>query len=155
MARRRGCRRGSGPSWSARSASRGRAETVRPLVRHEGVRSIVIVFVALVTACGPGDGALSAVNPSATAATTATPAGSAPSLTPIGGCSDPVKCSTPPPGYTPYAGPACDAPLTTPYEIRLAASVMHAAPGDPQPASLDVYGAPLLVHGLRIGDPDE
>src|SRR5216683_7418051 len=133
MARQRGCRRGCGLSSSVRSADPGRAETVRSVVRHQGMRLVVLALVALMTACGPGE-----------------EVSSAPSLTPIGGCADPVKCSTPPPAYTPYAGPSCDAPLTTPYEVRLAASQMHAAPGDPQPASLDVYGAPILVHGLRI-----
>ncbi len=60
------------------------------------MRLVVLALVALMTACGPGE-----------------EVSSAPSLTPIGGCADPVKCSTPPPAYTPYAGPSCDAPLTT------------------------------------------
>ena len=101
----------------------------------------MLVLVASLAACGVQRDALSAGSGS-------------PAPTPASSCSDPIKCSTPPPGYTPYLGPPCDAPLTTASEIRIAAAQMYTTPGQPQ-ASVAAYGDPVLVHPMRVGDPDE
>ena len=112
----------------------------------------LIVLIGVVAACGSPQGALSGGN-GTQAAATAMPSGSG-QLRTTDGCSDPIKCSTPPPGYTPYVGPPCDALLTTAHEIRAAAAQMHAAPGE-TPAPNAAYGDPLLVHAMSPSDADE
>jgi len=108
------------------------------------VRALAVaILLASLAACEAAPGKLSAgisPPPSPTSATAT--------------CPDPIKCSTPPPGWTPYLGPPCDATLTTADEIRAAAAQMHAIPGEPQ-APYAQYGVPLLVHPMRAEDRDE
>jgi hypothetical protein len=114
-----------------------------------GVRGSVALAlsVLLAAACGSTQAALS----SATGSPTPTPTQSAPSAP----CTDPVKCSTPPPGYTPPLPAPCDFPLSTADQIRAAAAHMDMPPGQtPPPRGTAAYGEPLLVHALRVGDPD-
>ena len=113
------------------------------------VRAASLVLAALLlSACDMVQGAGSA-------GTTASPTGSMPGLavTPSSNCSDPIKCSTPPPGYTPYLGPPCQAPLTTADEIRAAAAEMGAF--SVATSSSPGLGEPILVHAMAPGDEDE
>ncbi len=117
---------------------------IRGFIGH----TATMLTIAFVCACGTSSPSLSAgsASPPPTVSGASTPTG----------CSDPAKCSTPPPGYTPYPGPPCDAPLTTPAEIRMAAAAMHVGPGQTAPpGGIAAYGEPVLVHAMRVGDPDE
>ena len=63
-------------------------------------------------------------------------------------CDDPVKCSTPPPGYRSPTERPCNEPLDTPTEARAVARLSYA----PQ-ASVEL-GDPILAHAFRYGDHD-
>jgi hypothetical protein len=66
------------------------------------------------------------------------------------------KCSTPPPGWTPQPPAPCDHPLGTVEEVRAATADWHVGPGQTAPpGNVLPVGDPVLVHGLRTGDPDE
>jgi hypothetical protein len=108
-----------------------------------------VLAVVLLSACDIGQGARSA-------GSTASPTGSipVPVAAPNSNCSDPIKCSTPPPGYTTYLGPPCDASLTTADEIRAAAAQMGAFSAT-TPGTTPVYGEPVLVHAMAPGHEDE
>lgn len=119
---------------------------MRSLARHMVVRATPwALAVVLLSACDMGQ--------SATSGSTATPTGGipVPVATPNSDCSDPVKCSTPPPGYTPYVAPPCDAPLTTTDEIRAAAARRGFVAGSPGEGP----GEPILVRAMAPGDRDE
>jgi hypothetical protein len=88
---------------------------------------------------------------SGAAGSTAIPTGSIPVATPKGDCSDPIKCSTPPPGYTPFVATPCDAPLTTADEIRAAAAAFSGS----TPGTLALYGQPILVRAMAPSDRGE
>jgi hypothetical protein len=69
---------------------------------------------------------------------------------------DPVKCSTPPPGWTPQTPAPCDRPLGTPAEARAATADWGVGPGQtPPPGNVLPVGDPVLVRALRVGDDDE
>jgi hypothetical protein len=76
-----------------------------------------------------------------------------PAATPTGACSDPIKCSTPPPGYTQPPTPPCDAPLTNDDEIRAAAAQMGAFSGT-TPGTTPTYGDPVLARAMSPSDED-
>lgn len=96
----------------------------------------LLLLATLLAACEGPPGVLSAASASP-------PAGTQPA------CSDPITCSTPPPGYTTPLGPPCYSPLTTPDEIRAAAGAFSAMPGTGV-----ALGEPILVHAMASGRSD-